>query len=676
MKKSNIILFGLITFALLSMAIISASVTIAKECYQEFANVSTACGGLNTGVYILSGTCNPSYPCPNSIDGDWATASATNSQFTLWINYTVPIGALNLSLWQSLLFIGSNPIINYTIPTPCWNTNKLQFRIESNDVGTTYVNATCFTGTQWYQLFYETGVSNQIYEEAMIWNITTSSVTLNSPNSNDFSDNLVTFNCSAGSNETLTNLSLYSNYTGSWTLINTTNISGTSNITTFSNTLPDGRFGWTCRVCDSSGCGYANNRTINVNVMPDDTLFGFCNSTLAVKFLNITFKDESTSSRINASIPSSTFVYYRGSPIINRTFSFINNSENYEYDFCASPNITLSIIPNLQYKQGTAYPQRVWNPSVIDYTNSTTSQILYLLGSADGIYVTFQVVNSADQVLSGVDVTTVRNIGGTDTVVGTGATGASGTVTFWMNPDFSHTFTFSKSGYTTYTYSDTPTQTSYTITLAGGSSSVTNNTFRGINYAILPINLTLINNTDYTFGFQVNSSYWDVSEYGFNLRFSNGTIVSGGSTGIEGTYLTFIHNTGNQSVIYIDYYWVIEGDYTNATRYWAIYNTANTQWSIKYFFTDLTTYLDSGLFGIDNFGRYFIIFIIIFTMIGVMSMKFGITSPLTITTMIFGVIFFFDVIVGLIPAVRGINHLLTYISALILTISIFMEVQR
>jgi hypothetical protein len=56
-----------------------------------------------------------------------------------------------------------------------------------------------------------------------------------------------------------------------------------------------------------------------------------------------------------------------------------------------------------------------------------------------------------------------------------------------------------------------------------------------------------------------------------------------------------------------------------------------------------------------------------------MSYKYGISSPMAVVTNIFLVIFFFDIVIGLIPAIRGIDHLLTYIAGLILALVVLKE---
>lgn len=409
------------------------------------------------------------------------------------------------------------------------------------------------------------------------------------------------------------------------------------------------------------------------------TVFALCNATYTEDFLNITFKNEADLAALNASIPTSTFEYYLGDGTLTKSLTYVESSNNYNYKFCVTPSDRiLKVLPTVQYKQGILYPQRTWEPAVQTYNNTLTTQILYLLNTIDGLFVTFQTINPANQVLSGVEVEAVREIGGEDITVGTGTTGASGTVTLWLNPDFSHDFTFSKSGLPTISESFPPTQTSYTITMAG-ETLTENSTIRGIDYSIIPINTFLENDTEYTFGFQLNSSFWDVEEYGFNLRLANGTIITGDATGTEGTSLTKSYDVNNQTLIYLDAFWTINGNSTSFTRFWAIQNTEYTGYSIAFFFTDLNTYMDSGLFGIDEFGRYLIAFIILFISVGLVGQKFGISSPLGVLTLTFTIVFFLDVVTGIIPtiggATNGIENLPTYLAGLILAIAALNEVR-
>lgn len=161
-------------------------------CYQETANISTACGGLSTGNYSFT-----AYIQPN---GAYA-----------YVNYTKPATAQNSSVWQ--VRHGNLSVSNLTIPASCWQQQPLQFLMQTHGFGqiTSYSKAYCFQGSGWTILststincgsagtvvpniaaFYdgswgtyytsmynaECGDHAKLYEEAMWWNISASTVNL------------------------------------------------------------------------------------------------------------------------------------------------------------------------------------------------------------------------------------------------------------------------------------------------------------------------------------------------------------------------------------------------------------------------------------------------------------------------------------------------------------------
>ena len=163
---------------ILIITLFSVNLISATECYQEFANVSTACGGLDTGLYANVGAWNVANTFANTIDGSWTTTGPGQGNLigTLYVNYTVPTGALSTSLWE----VYTNPpgaVINYTINTTCWNPTTLQFRITSDNNAPFTINASCYNTTNWVTTYYGEA-QILIYEEAMVWNI--SEVNINS----------------------------------------------------------------------------------------------------------------------------------------------------------------------------------------------------------------------------------------------------------------------------------------------------------------------------------------------------------------------------------------------------------------------------------------------------------------------------------------------------------------
>jgi len=394
-------------------------------------------------------------------------------------------------------------------------------------------------------------------------------------------------------------------------------------------------------------------------------------------YLNISFKDEGNGSYISASIPTSTFEYYLGTGGETKTLTYINSTAANFFGFCFTPiDRTINVDSYMQYKQGTTYPQRIWDPDTVSYTNQTTNQTLYLLNSVDGIYVTFQIVTSADQLISGVDITAEREIGGVDTIVATGTTGADGTATFWLNPDFLHTFTFVKSGYTTYETSLIPTQTAYTITLGGGTTQTAQDYTKGISYKINPKIGSLNNDTTYSFNYTLNSTLWDITEFGFTLLLRDGTVLQTTSSSSNGGFLGLNQDTENHTRIIMNYYYITNSSYVNQTTYWNIFNTADTQWSIAQLVGDFKSYMAVGIFGLDDFGRYIIVFLILFFTVGILGYKYGANSPTMVMGIIFSVVFFLDVVFELLPSpVGAVPHSLTFISFLLLVLLIYREAQ-
>lgn len=151
-------------------------------CYQETANVSTACGGLNTGNYGSQGGWHSSESVSyiKIIDGDWGTgaqiASIPSAPY-MHVNYAKPIidGSLDKSLWQIKSVLGT---INYTINQSCWDANsthlKLKIVFDVQGVNDRYIHYQCYNGSTYIDVFVSTQLSSSslIYEEAMWWNLT------------------------------------------------------------------------------------------------------------------------------------------------------------------------------------------------------------------------------------------------------------------------------------------------------------------------------------------------------------------------------------------------------------------------------------------------------------------------------------------------------------------------
>jgi hypothetical protein len=311
----------------------------------------------------------------------------------------------------------------------------------------------------------------------------------------------------------------------------------------------------------------------------------------------------------------------------------------------------LSIDNEIHYA-GTGYPQRIFAFSNQSLTNASYNQSLYLLAAANGIYVTFQTINSVNQPITNVLLSIERQIAGVWTVTASGLTDAAGTFTAFLNPNFNHKITASKTGYTTYIFYIFPTQPLYTIVMAS-SAAVTNVTVptEGIIFRIDPAQTMLNNGTSYKFNFNITSGDYILQQYGFILKNQNGTTL-GSDSGVVGAggNTTITINTLTNETFIMYYYWKTGGIYANGTRTWTIYNTYEGNYSVKYFFDDLRRF--TGMAGLNPFSLALIAFVIILLITGLISYTSGIYSPLAIGGEIVGLTWFFYW-AGLVPTLPG-----------------------
>ena len=138
------------------------------ECYQEFANVATACGGLATGSYSWQSW----WPGleDETRDGDWNTYGKGDDVGFMYIDYNKPAGALSSSLLQLKVGKVTSVTANIPIDIDCWNQNILQFKLGSNIMTYAATYAQCYDGNIWKNI-YTIGDNDWIYEEAMLWDI-------------------------------------------------------------------------------------------------------------------------------------------------------------------------------------------------------------------------------------------------------------------------------------------------------------------------------------------------------------------------------------------------------------------------------------------------------------------------------------------------------------------------
>lgn len=366
-------------------------------------------------------------------------------------------------------------------------------------------------------------------------------------------------------------------------------------------------------------------------------------------YINFSFLDEADLSVINASIPTSSFVYYLGQGTVNKTLTYINNVENFSFAFAFNPpNRTLKVIPTVQYTS-TGYQQRIYTSSVLELTNVTTNQTLYLLGDLDGVFATYRVLSGSGQLLSGTIVNATRVIGSDTVLVGSGTTDDTGQVTMWLNPNFVHSITFFKEGFPISVRSITPQGEREDIVLEGSDTPAEPiiDYTQGITQSVTPIDQYLNNGTLYNFTYSISTTFWALDQFGFNLTYLNGTLIgSESSTNSGGGTLTLEANTLDSSRVIMNYYYIANGTTINSNKYWLV-NTV-TGYGLTAVFDNLGTYINSDIYGFlgqdgtGNFSKALLSILILITVAGVLSYKYGIASEPMVMGVLFGLVLFLN----------------------------------
>lgn len=552
----------------------------------------------------------------------------------------------------------------------CWystNANATNYTITCS-INSTLIYSTIGTHTL---DFYVNDNAGNVNHSAVTFSIAANNYSLGNLTQDVYVTQNTSYWINTTANTSLTSANLYLNGTTRYTGVLT---GDTWNV---SLDIPKTQVGNTSFIWELTYMGVASNTTTVYTNIKNIT-WVLCDGTYNVKYLNISFRDESNDSLIKADVPASTWNYYLGTGSVYETYSYSTATFFDNYTYCFSPsNQSVKVDYVFQYS-GITYPQRTYNPTELTFNNTDINKTLYLLSNVDGIYVTFQVINTAEQPIEGVYVNASREIGGTITMVGEGTTGADGGVTFWLNPDFTHTFYFVKTGYTTYVASFQPTQSLYTVSL-GTTSSTTNYDYtKAVDILVTPTGNSLYNNTIYSFSVNLTSTYWEVSKFGFEIQNGSGTSLATTSALTNGGNIsTSLDTSGNTSLI-MYFYYLANGTYTNYTYYWTVLSSEGTDWSLKNFATDLKSYSDAGMFGLStgSFAFGILIFLIIMVSVGIMSYKFGLTSPATISGSIFAIVFLLDVGLGLMDTLNPVGAISHFPTIFVLIVTIALAIRE
>lgn len=290
---------------------------VGSLCYQETANITSGCGGLNTGVYSFNSS---QWSSPYSLyDGNWTTTTTLSNYpygANFYVNYTKPSGSTIASKWE--FGMNSGWRVNLSLSS-CWNgySNKVVLRYQWDVPYFNRARFFCHDNSSWILLLSDYPTSYYMSEEAMWWDMssaTTNNTELTITANHSLSDgehnwsinctdlagnignssawNLTTdttapvVNITAPANNTITNdntptftfnyteslsgnvtCTLYINNTARGT--NNSVLNYTSTNITSNTTLTDGIHNWNIRCTDlANNIGESGIRSIIIDVTP------------------------------------------------------------------------------------------------------------------------------------------------------------------------------------------------------------------------------------------------------------------------------------------------------------------------------------------------------------------------------------------------------------------------
>ena len=439
-------------------------------------------------------------------------------------------------------------------------------------------------------------------------------------------------------------------YNSSNNLTATANVSATGTGTYFYNVTFTGLIGTQFFVnathIDING-QISNSTTVTLNsIQIEDCSFGF-------PAINFTIKDEMNDSRVRGD--SAAVFDYNGT---TKNFQFTKTFTNQDnFSICIfPPGESLLADYEITY-DATGYPQRVASASDISFSNATQTTDLLLLATTDGIFVTFRIIDSFQNPLSGV----TSSFAKAGVTIETRDTDDAGIVSFFVNPDTTYVFTFIKAGFATSTNSLRITSADIiTITLETGADDQVISFATGISYFFQPQNKILNNNTDFTFSFNLTSSFWNIT--GCSLRLKNASEeLAQGDCQFNGSQsnVSIIFNTGNQSIIIAEAEYELNGTTNNTvSNSYRVENVFVGRFSLKNFLDDITSF-SAGAF--DDFNRFIIAILITLLIVGGLSLGSAdfrepeILIPITwLMVAFFSYLGWMNIPLDTIPQIRGL----------------------
>lgn len=381
------------------------------------------------------------------------------------------------------------------------------------------------------------------------------------------------------------------------------------------------------------------------------------NCTIGSKAINFTIVDEKNGSRIMGD-STSTFNFNRTSTSTESLELVRTNQEN--YSVCITPpDAAMTGDYTVSYSK-TGYQQRQFLEDDAIYSSTTQTITLSLLEDSAGITGNFRVIDAFQDTIK--DVIVEVKIESSNTTIEVRKTDDSGFVSFWLDPDTTYLFTFTKSGFNTESFSLRVTSTDIrTVTMKAQATTQPTSLSTGVNYFFRPRDIVLNNNTNYNFTFNLTSSFWNITDCVLRLK-NTSQILNTSSNTFNGSQcvISMFVSTGNQTKIISEAEYEFNNTF-NATVsiQYTVKFTYVGNFSLKIFFDDIKSFTGGGL---NDWTRMFLSFIFIFGILVLASKEItAIRDAESLIILTWALVFLFSYIgwmtlnLETIPEIRGLD---------------------
>ena len=321
----------------------------------------------------------------------------------------------------------------------------------------------------------------------------------------------------------------------------------------------------------------------------------------------------------------------------------------------------MNLTSTMSYAYGglgpSVYPQRTSVISERWNTNSQTNHTFPLLKVVDGASVNIYTVTASGGTVTGAYVT-VSSVAFPN--LSQGYSDGSGVINFWLNPITPIFINGNKTGVGTGNLSITPSLGSYYLILGGVpvSGNVTP-VYNQDSIAWFTPGMGPLTPGTNNFTFNVVSSQFLIGWYNFTI-FNETTQLYSVEQSSVGLFNVTVPITNVTVDVRQKYHAVgrwspalpngtVVPIYTFTINWLAVDDTSGNDWSLVRWGADFRRYVGSGLlFGLDGKSLNLLVFILIFGITGILSFKFGFTSPAMVAVILAITTVFFDVGFGLI----------------------------